>query len=179
MNQTRISKFLSLLLRHQPEKIGLTLDNHGWADVDELLEKMALHGKKIDRETLIQVVNNCQKNRFSFDATKQKIRANQGHSIQIDLNLMAQIPPETLYHGTASRFVASILKQGLTKQNRHHVHLSQDIQTAQAVGRRHGKPVIFAINTVAMLADNHAFYVSKNDVWLCDAVPAKYLQKIN
>jgi putative RNA 2'-phosphotransferase len=170
-----ISKFMSLVLRHQPEAIGLQLDENGWANVQELITKMKANGTDVDITTLIITVDTNDKKRFAFNEDKTMIRANQGHSIAVDLNLKTAIPPDILYHGTAERFVASILKEGLTKQQRRHVHLSWQIETAKAVGSRHGKPVILMINAKAMIQDGHTFYLSDNNVWLVDAVPAQYI----
>lgn len=170
-----ISKFMSLVLRHRPEAIGLQLDENGWASVQELLTKMNANGTTVDMATLAMAVETNDKKRFAFNEDKTMIRANQGHSIEVELNLKAAIPPDTLYHGTAERFVESILKEGLTKQQRRHVHLSWQKETAKAVGSRHGKPVILMINAKAMIQNGHTFYLSDNNVWLVDAVPVKYI----
>ena len=173
-NIKRISKFLSLILRHQPQKIGLTLDKNGWASVADILEKSDL---KFTMETLEEVVKNNDKQRFSFNADKTKIRANQGHSLKtIDLELAPQIPPSFLYHGTVPKFLQSIKLEGLKKMNRQHVHLSPDRQTATIVGQRRGVPTILSINTGKMQADGYLFYLSKNGVWLTDHVPPKYIE---
>ncbi|WP_309399665.1 RNA 2'-phosphotransferase [Cerasicoccus maritimus] len=170
------SKFLSLILRHDPGKIGLTLDAQGWTDVDVLLELLSQHGKHISRERLQAIVENNDKQRFALSEDGLRIRANQGHSIDVDLALVPSAPPDVLYHGTATRFEASIREQGLVKQSRQHVHLSADVDTATKVGVRHGKPYILRVDTVAMARDGHLFYLSKNDVWLTDSVPARYLE---
>lgn len=172
----RLSKFMSLVLRHKPETIGLKLDAQGWAKVDDLLEKMNQHGKRINRRLLEQVVATNDKKRFTFDADGTRIRANQGHSIQIELGYVPETPPEILYHGTARRFIDSIFKSGLEKRQRHHVHLSADIPTALNVGGRHGKPVILEVLAGAMSEQGHAFYRSKNGVWLTDHVPTEFLR---
>lgn len=172
-----ISKLMSLVLRHQPEAIGLQLDENGWANVEELIQKINANGTKVDVATILIVVETNDKKRFGFNEDKTMIRANQGHSIEVDLNLTPSIPPDILYHGTADRFVDSILKEGLTKQQRQHVHLSRQIETAKAVGTRHGKPIILHINAKAMRDDGHLFYVSENNVWLVDAVPTQYITK--
>jgi len=174
--ERKLGKFLALILRHNPGKIGLTLDKHGWADVSELLEKMN-HGRvhPTSMADIEQVVANNNKQRYSFNADKTRIRANQGHSIDIDLGLEPTEPPAVLYHGTASRFVDSIMQKGLISGRRQHVHLSLDIKTATTVGKRHGKPVIFTVDCAQMSADGLLFYVSDNNVWLTDHVPVKYL----
>lgn len=172
---TRISKFLSLHLRHRPEQLGLSLEPGGWVSVDALLQ--AAQGKNfpITREELAAVVVTNDKQRFALDDTGKRIRANQGHSVAIDLQLTPQVPPRVLYHGTGAKSVAAIQAQGLQKMQRHHVHLSPDIETAQRVGRRHGKPVVFQIDTAAMVQAGFTFYCSDNGVWLVDAVPPQYL----
>ena len=175
---TRISKFLSLVLRHQPETIGLQLDENGWATVADLLPKMAEHKMPVSLEELQQVVATNAKKRFAFNADGLKIRASQGHSIEVELDLPQQVPPATLYHGTGEKWVASILANGLGKRSRQHVHLSADTATAIAVGKRHGKPVIFKVAAALMQADGFTFYLSENGVWLTDAVPAKYLRQM-
>ncbi len=177
MNTKRISKNLSLILRHQPEKINLKLDKNGWANVEELLKKLRINGKLISMEQLETVVATNDKQRFSFNEDKTKIRANQGHSIAIDLELIEQKPPEFLYHGTAKKFIDSILKKGLRKQNRHHVHLSSDVKTAHSVGKRHGSPIILKISAKQMFEQGFVFYQSKNGVWLTDKVPVEYIIK--
>ena len=173
---TRISKFLSLVLRHQPQTIGLQLDENGWAAVAELLLKMAEHKMPLLVEDLQHVVATNAKKRFAFNEDGTKIRASQGHSIEVELELQPQVPPATLYHGTSEKSVASILSVGLNKRSRNHVHLSTDTATAIAVGKRHGKPIIFEVATAQMQADGYVFYLSENKVWLTDNVPAKYLK---
>ncbi|MEM1321557.1 MAG: RNA 2'-phosphotransferase [Bacteroidota bacterium] len=175
MKDQQLSKYLSLLLRHQPERIGLQLDEQGWTSVTELLEKLWRDGKRIHIEQLDRVVKTNNKKRFSFNADRTRIRANQGHSIKIDLAYEPADPPAILYHGTATRFLESIQAQGLLKRNRHHVHLSADQETARAVGQRHGKPCILSIDTAAMLAEGHQFFCSANGVWLCEQVPPQFL----
>ena len=171
----KISKFLSLILRHQPETIDLILDENGWANVDELREKCSKHKISFTLEDLDEVVETNDKKRFIFNDDKTKIRANQGHSIEIDLALKPQQPPEFLYHGTAQNNVESILENGIEKRNRQHVHLSQDKETATKVGMRHGKPIILTIKTGKMFEDGILFYLSENNVWLTDFVDAKYI----
>ncbi|MEO6980479.1 MAG: RNA 2'-phosphotransferase [Mucilaginibacter sp.] len=173
----KISKFLSLVLRHQPEVIGLILDENGWADVDELIAKCNSNGHKIDFATLKHAVETNNKKRFSFNDTFDKIRASQGHSVEIDLGYIATPPPKTLYHGTATKSVDAILLTGLEKRNRQHVHLSKDIETAAKVGQRHGKVFIFEVDAGQMQVDGFEFFISENGVWLTDNVPVKYLSK--
>jgi putative RNA 2'-phosphotransferase len=172
----KISKYLSKHLRHQPERLGLTLQPGGWVGVDELLAACARHNFPISRETLDEVVRTSDKRRYSFDETGTRIRANQGHSTDVDLQLEPAAPPAVLYHGTAGHNLESIRAAGLKKMARHHVHLSYDIATAVAVGRRHGKPAVFCIDAAAMRAAGHAFYCSANGVWLVDAVPPGFLR---
>ncbi len=175
--QTRkISKFLSLILRHNPGKIGLNLDPQGWADVDELLQKVNGFRKwELTRADLDIVVETNNKKRFAYSPDGKQIRASQGHSIKIDLGLEPATPPAVLYHGTATRFLDSIMAQGLQSKSRQHVHLSWDTETATTVGKRHGKVVILRIDAAQMAADNLLFYLSENDVWLTDHVPVKYI----
>ena len=174
-----ISKFLSLVLRHKPETIGLGLDTGGWAAIDELLAAAEAHGRKISRELLDHVVFTNDKQRFAFSADGLKIRANQGHSIGIDLGLEPVAPPATLFHGTATRFMAAIRREGLRKMRRQHVHLSSTYDVAQRVGARHGDPAVLEIDCAAMVAEGHQFYLAKNGVWLSDAVPARFLLSLD
>lgn len=167
-----LGRFLSLVLHHNPLAAGIRLDPNGWADVNELLTGANRSGKRIDREALERIVRENNKRRYSFNEDHTKIRANQGHSIEVVVELRIQTPPRTLYHGTASRFLDSIRQQGITKRNRQHVHLSADIETAVKVGSRHGKAVVLFIDAAAMAKDGYTFYLSENGVWLCDAVPA-------
>lgn len=172
---THISKFLSLVLRHQPETIGIQLDSNGWADVNELIEKSNSNGITIDKEILNHIVETNAKKRFAFNDSLDKIRASQGHSVEIVLGYENQKPPEILYHGTSQQVVQSILDKGIEKQSRQHVHLSNDLETAIKVGQRHGKPFVFKVLAEQMYNDNFQFYISDNGVWLTDYVPAKYL----
>jgi putative RNA 2'-phosphotransferase len=174
--KTKISKFLSLVLRHKPAEIGLSLDENGWAEVAGLIKKSAAKGRGFTFEELVEVVATNDKKRFGFDAAKTKIRANQGHSIEVEIGFEEKAPPAVLYHGTAERNVASILENGLQKMARHHVHLSAETKTARAVGVRYGKPAILEIDTGKMLAEGFKFYVSANGVWLVDAVPPEFLK---
>ena len=174
---THISKFLSLVLRHQPETIGIQLDQNGWTDVKDLIEKANYNGLKFDRETLNYIVATNEKKRFAFNETLDKIRASQGHSIEIELGYNNQKPPEILYHGTGEKSVQSIVDTGLEKRSRQHVHLSRDIETAIKVGQRHGKPFVFKVLAGQMYNDNFQFFISENGVWLTDNVPTKYLKR--
>jgi putative RNA 2'-phosphotransferase len=171
------SKLLSYVLRHRPDSVGLALDAHGWADVGDLLACLAAHGKPVDRALLDRVVAENDKQRFAFSEDGARIRASQGHSIAVDLQLRAAEPPAVLYHGTASRFLKSILASGLRAGARHHVHLSADLATATRVGARHGFPAVLAVDALRMRADGIAFYESDNGVWLTQAVQPKYLSK--
>ncbi len=171
----KTSKFLSFVLRHHPDSIGLILDEAGWAEVAELLEKARRAGKALTMELLEYVVAHNDKKRFEFNADHSRIRASQGHSIAVELGYRPETPPETLYHGTALRFLESIRQQGLIKGNRHHVHLSTDRQTMLEVGARHGQPVLLTINAGKMHRDGFEFYLSTNRVWLVDHVPVDYI----
>lgn len=175
---TSISKFLSLVLRHQPQTIGLQLDSAGWASIDELQARAAEHGKPISRALLQQVVDSNDKQRFAISADGQRIRANQGHSFGVDLGLVPAVPPARLLHGTASRFLDAILKQGLDKRQRHHVHMTTDTVIARAVGQRYGTAVLLAIDAETMQRDGHVFYESANHVWLTEHVPPRYLSVV-
>lgn len=161
-----ISKLMSLVLRHRPETIGLQLDENGWANVNELIEKINAKGIKADREIINTVVANNDKKRFAFNDDQTKIRASQGHSLPVELDLEEKTPPAILYHGTTTAYLDSILQTGIQKQNRQHVHLSETIETAKAVGSRHGKPVILTINAEAMQHAGYKFYLSANHIWL-------------
>jgi putative RNA 2'-phosphotransferase len=176
---TKLSKFLSLILRHNPGLIGIQLNEQGWADVEALIYKMNEYGKNIDKEILDKLVEIDNKKRYAFNNDKTKIRASQGHSIIIDLGYSPETPPEFLYHGTASQFVDSILKSGIQKRGRHHVHLSPDIATAVNVGKRHGKPVVFEIKANDMFVHGFVFFISENGVWLTNEVPARFLQVVD
>lgn len=171
-----ISKFLSLILRHSPQTIGLKLDQQGWADVEELLSKATRQQQHISRKVLEEVVATNDKKRFAFNEDGTKIRASQGHSITVDLEMKAVAPPDYLYHGTVDRFIAAIKKEGLQKMSRQHVHLSRDREAAAKVGSRRGVPVILNILSGKMHQDGFLFYLSENNVWLTDHVPATYIQ---
>jgi putative RNA 2'-phosphotransferase len=171
-----ISKFLSYVLRHHPETIGIQLDKNGWTDIDELLEKADNYGIQFDRDQLNHIVATNAKKRFTFNETLDKIRANQGHSIEVELGYSTQKPPEILFHGTGEKSVQSILETGLEKRSRQQVHLSADIETAIRVGQRHGKPFVFKVLAEQMYNNKFEFFISDNGVWLTDHVPAKYLK---
>ena len=173
-----VSKFLSKHLRHTPAVLGLSLRPGGWVSVDELLTASAKAGFGISYDELIECVETNDKQRFSFDGTGDLIRANQGHSVEVDLQLDETRPPAFLYHGTVERFLPSILAEGLRKARRHHVHLSADVETARRVGARRGKPVILRVDAGRMHEQGHPFFRSANGVWLVDAVPAEYLTRI-
>jgi putative RNA 2'-phosphotransferase len=172
----RISKYLSLHLQHEPERLGLALEEGGWVEVGALLAACENDGFRLTRAELEEVVVRNDKQRFSFDETGTRLRANQGHSVEVDLQLEPVVPPPLLYHGTPERFVAAILARGLMKMKRHHVHLSPTLETARKVGARRGRPVLLAVDAAAMHAAGHSFYVSANGVWLVDAVPPEYLR---
>jgi putative RNA 2'-phosphotransferase len=171
-----ISKFLSYVLRHKPQAVGIVLDAEGWVAIEELLSAASRDGRSITRQQLDEVVATNDKKRFSISSDGQQIRANQGHSIEVDLNLTPVTPPEQLYHGTVSRFLDSIKQKGLLRVNRQHVHLSADRETAIRVGQRRGKPLVLVIESGRMHREGFAFYLSENKVWLTDAVPPGYLR---
>ncbi len=176
MSLTKLSRFLSLILRHKPKSVGITLDEHGWADVEELLS--GINKKQyIDMGMLEEIVATDNKGRYSFDETHTRIRANQGHSIPVDVELPQMSPPEILYHGTGEKYVASIDQQGLLPKGRLYVHLSKDIPTAISVGSRHGKPVVYEVLAGEMERKGYIFYLSVNGVWLTEKVPVEFLSK--
>ena len=172
---TQTSKFLSLVLRHRPEAAGITLDAHGWADVTALLRGMHAAGFPADMALLEEIVRTDEKQRYAFNDPHTKIRANQGHSVSVDLELIPAAPPEFLCHGTADRFLSAIREEGLRPMSRQYVHLSPDAETARKVGSRHGRPVILQIAAQQMQRDGFLFYRAENGVWLTDAVPADYI----
>ena len=174
MNLIKISRYISLILRHKPEEIGITLDEHGWANVSELL-----NGVGIDMSTLEQIVITDDKQRYSFNEDKTLIRANQGHSIPVDVELEEVEPPEYLWHGTGEKYAQSISQMGLIPKSRLYVHLSSDTETALTVGKRHGVPIIFRVNAEKMYQDGLKFYLSKNGVWLTRNVPVEYLSSVD
>jgi len=170
------SKFLSLVLRHKPDTIKIKLDNNGWVHVDELIAKLKQHNREMSMKDLRDVVQFNDKKRFEFSEDGLKIRAAQGHSVKVDLQLKAERPPMKLYHGTVSKNLDPIMKDGLNKMNRHAVHLSEDIPTATKVGSRRGEAIILVVDSAHMYADKIKFFQSKNGVWLTDSVPAKYIK---
>jgi len=174
-NHAQLSKFLSLVLRHKPDAIGLTLTPEGWADIDELLAKSDATGTRLSREDLLEIVATSDKKRFSLSEDRQRIRAAQGHSVTVELGLPPQEPPNILYHGTATRFMDSIRSEGLRPQARQQVHLSADEATAKRVGQRHGKPVIFKVEALRMHVNGFKFFLADNGVWLTDQVPPEFL----
>ena len=175
----QISKMVAKTLRHKPESLGLKLEEGGWVSVDALLVAFAHKGYALSRGELEEVVARNDKRRFAFDETGERIRASQGHSVEIDLQLEPLEPPETLFHGTTATNLSGILESGLQRMKRHHVHLSIDVETAHRVGSRHGKAVILTVNSKAMSEAGHLFYRSDNGVWLTDDVPAKFLQLLS
>lgn len=172
----KASKVLSLILRHEPQRVGLKLDSAGWVGVDELLAAMNRHGVSLTLEELKHVVATNDKKRFAFSEDGLKIRANQGHSVDVDLQYQPEVPPEFLYHGTPERFVKSIRATGLNKGERHDVHLSPDAATASKVGQRRGRPVVLKIRAGEMHRAGHQFRRSENNVWLVDFVPAEFIE---
>ena len=178
MNIEKLSKFISLILRHKPEEIGITLDDFGWAKVEDLINGINKSGKKIDMEILEEIVRTDNKQRYSFNEDKTKIRANQGHSIPVKVDLKELEPPETLYHGTATKSLKGIQKQGIKSMSRLYVHLSKDFETAKQVGTRHGECVILVINAKRMYEDGIKFYLSENGVWLTEYIDTKYILSI-
>jgi putative RNA 2'-phosphotransferase len=175
----KTSKFLSLVLRHQPQKIGLTLDSAGWVNVQELLAACNAHGKRMTLAELEAVVRDNDKQRFAFSEDGLRIRASQGHSVEVELQYEPAIPPPILYHGTVKRFLASIKTNGLVKGNRHHVHLSADVNTAENVGNRRGKAIVLEVLSGQMHEDGYQFFLSANGVWMTDTVPPQYLTEQN
>lgn len=173
MDLTKTSRFISLILRHKPEEIGISLDEHGWANVDELIR-----GVNIDMKTLEYIVATDDKQRYSFNEDKTLIRANQGHSILVDVELEEAQPPEFLWHGTGEKYKQDIIRDGLIPKSRLYVHLSSDMETAITVGKRHGNVVLLRVDALKMYEDGHKFYLSKNGVWLTKHVPTTYLSGV-
>ena len=173
----RLSKWISLRLRHDPAGIALAVDSAGWAAVDDLIAASARRGVRFDRAALQTVVDQNNKRRFEFDETGTRIRARQGHSIHVQLGYADAAPPDLLYHGTADRFLAEIRLSGLLPMSRHDVHLSADLATAHAVGARHGRPIVLSVDAAAMAAHGHTFRVTGNGVWLTATVPPQYLRE--
>lgn len=175
MNAAKISKYISLILRHKPEAAGITLDEHGWADVGELIRGIQ-KTQRFNMEMLEEIVRTDQKQRYSFNEDKTRIRANQGHSIPVDVELPVTEPPEILWHGTGQKYVESIDRTGLIPKGRLYVHLSGDRETAVKVGSRHGKPMVYQVDSGQMAKDGYLFFRSVNGVWLTKQVPVKYLK---
>ncbi|MDO5154745.1 MAG: RNA 2'-phosphotransferase [Eubacteriales bacterium] len=176
MSLKNVSKYMSLILRHKPDAIGITLDEHGWANVDELIAGIA-KDNEFNMAILEEIVKTDEKQRYSFNEDRTLIRANQGHSILVDVELEEKEPPEFLWHGTGEKYVAAIDQQGLIPKSRLYVHLSKDEETAVKVGTRHGKPVLYRVEAKQMYEDGYQFYLSANGVWLTKEVPVKYLVK--
>lgn len=170
---TKLSKYLSLILRHKPHVIGIELDRHGWDNVSEVVEGIA-KTREFSLDILEEIVRTDDKQRYSFNDDHTKIRANQGHSIKVDLGLVSKEPPSVLYHGTSEKSLRGILENGILPMSRQYVHLSKDIDTASAVGKRHGKPTVLRVNARLMYADGYNFYMSENGYWLTDKVPYRY-----
>lgn len=177
MNLIKDSKFLALVLRHNPGKIGITLDAAGWVPVDTLLAALRAHGRALTRDQLDRIVAENDKKRYEYDESGVRIRASQGHSVTVDLGYAPAEPPATLYHGTATSTVEAIFREGLKPGRRHHVHLSADPETATRVGARHGKPAVLMVDAARMRADGHLFYRSTNGVWLTEHVAPVYLTR--
>lgn len=173
--RTRLSRWLALHLRHHPERIGVSLDAGGWADVDQVVAGAARTGVALTPEEVAEVVATNDKGRFQLDEGARRIRACQGHSVAVDLGLAPRRPPQRLYHGTVERHLPAILAEGLRPQGRQHVHLSADVAGARAVGSRRGRPVVLGVAAGAMHEAGHVFVLSTNRVWLCDHVPAAFL----
>ena len=172
------SKFISLILRHNPGAAGISLDEHGWANVQELIDGInRSDGHILDMEMLEEIVRTDEKQRYSFNEDHTLIRANQGHSIPVDVDLEEKIPPDILWHGTGEKYVSSIDRQGLIPKSRLYVHLSSDMETARKVGCRHGRPVIYQVDCRRMVQDGYSFFLSANKVWLTKEVPVQYLSK--
>lgn len=176
MNLRNLSRYMSLILRHKPEVIGITLDEHGWASVNDLICGIEKNNPGFNMNILEQIVRTDSKQRYSFNDDKSLIRANQGHSVNVDVELKEKEPPEYLYHGTGEKYVKSINQDGLIPKSRLYVHLSKDIKTAENVGKRHGKEVVYRINSGQMYRDGYKFYLSENGIWLTKEVPIKYLE---
>lgn len=179
MDYHKTGKLLALVLRHKPESIGLSLDENGWADVKELIVLINKNNNSmVSLEDLLYIVTIDNKQRYSFNKDKTKIRANQGHSLQVDVELKEMIPPDILYHGSATKYEESIQKEGLLSKTRLYVHLSKDVDTAIIVGKRHGEVIVYEVDCKKMINDHYVFYLSVNNVWLIKEVPVKYLKKI-
>lgn len=174
MNITKVSKYIALILRHKPDAAGITLDEHGWANVKDLI-KGVNKTYKLDMETLEEIVETDDKQRYAFNDDKTMIRANQGHSVDVDVELEEVVPPEYLWHGTATKYASSISRYGLVPKSRLYVHLSMDVDTALKIGERHGNPMVYCVSALEMYNNGYKFYKSKNGVWLTKFVPIEYL----
>ncbi len=172
---TRLSKYLSFVLRHQPGSIGVAMDGQGWVDVEELIERSRPRGVQLTREVIAEIVATSPKRRFALSEDGRRLRANQGHSVDVDLAYEPSRPPELLFHGTAAARLPAIRAEGLKKMGRHHVHLSPDPATARAVGMRRGQPVVLRIAAARMHREGHVFYRSANGVWLVERVPPEFI----
>ena len=180
MNLTAISRYISLILRHKPEVIGITLNEHGWADVNALIQGIReTKEPAFSKELLDEIVRTDSKQRYAYNQDHTLIRASQGHSIPVDVELMQAMPPELLWHGTGEKYTASIEKTGLIPKSRLYVHLSKDMNTAIAVGTRHGKPVVYQVSAGRMARAGYAFYLSANGVWLTKEVPTEFFQRLS
>lgn len=175
----KLSVFISLILRHKPEVIGLTLDDEGYLEVNKLIEKINESGREIDLKILNEIVVTDNKKRYSFNEDKTKIRANQGHSIPVNLSLKKAVPKGPLYHGSSEKSKELIAQLGLIKGSRNYVHLSENLETAIQVGSRRGKPIVYQIDYNKMLEDNFELWISENNVWLSNDIPPKYLTLLN
>lgn len=176
---TSLSRFISLILRHKPDTVGLSLNEHGYVGVDALIE--AINSRSsfyIDKSMLDFIVRTDNKKRYSYSSNGKMIRANQGHSVKVDLGLKECVPPDVLYHGTSEKYLESILREGLKSKSRNHVHLSEDVSTAVEVGKRHGKPVVLRVEAGLMYSNGYKFYLSENGVWLCGSVPVEYISVV-
>ncbi|WP_031523930.1 RNA 2'-phosphotransferase [Streptomyces sp. NRRL F-5123] len=172
----KASKFLARVLRHEPGLIGVTLDEGGWVDVDVLLAACAAHGRRLSRAELEHVVETNNKKRYAISEDGRRIRASQGHSVSVDLGLAPAVPPDVLYHGTATVTVPIVLREGLRPMSRQDVHLSADLETAVRVGSRHGRPAVLAVDAAGLAAAGHVFRLSANGVWLSGPVPPERLR---
>lgn len=177
MNLTNISRYMSLILRHKPDVIEINLDEHGWANVNELIKGIAKNNTGFNMELLEEIVRTDSKQRYFFNDDKTLIRANQGHSIPVDVELEEKEPPEYLYHGTGEKYVKSINRQGLIPKSRLYVHLSKNVKTAESIGERHGRPTVYLVHSGKMYKDGYKFYLSANGVWLTKKVPVEYLER--
>lgn len=178
MDLNNISKYMSLILRHKPDVIGIELDEHGWANVNDLISGIEKDNHGFNFELLEEIVRSDSKQRYSFNDDKSLIRANQGHSVNVDVELKEKEPPEYLYHGTGEKYVKFINQDGLIPKSRLYVHLSKDIKTAENVGKRHGKEIIYRINSGRMYRNGYKFYLSENGIWLTKEASVKYLEMV-